>query len=54
MNDAPTTVVFGEEKPSDAKLIQAGVAGRGDGSFRVEWVTLPADALGRTHSATLP
>jgi len=51
MIDAPTTVLLVEDEPADARLIQAGLAGAGDGAFRVEWVTRLADALERLGRA---
>jgi diguanylate cyclase (GGDEF)-like protein/PAS domain S-box-containing protein len=47
MIDAPITVLLVEDAPADASLIQAGLAGAKDGSFRVEWVTRLDDALQR-------
>ena len=47
MIDDPITVLLVEDAPADASLIQAGLAGAKDGSFRVEWVTRLDDALQR-------
>jgi diguanylate cyclase (GGDEF)-like protein/PAS domain S-box-containing protein len=51
MIDTPITVLLVEDAPADAGLIQAGLAGAGDGAFRVEWVTRLADALERLGRA---
>jgi len=47
MNDAPTTVLLVEDARADACLIQSGLTGAQDGSFRVEWVRRLSDALAR-------
>ncbi len=47
MNDGPTTVLLVEDEPADARLIQSGLAGADDGSFRIEWVTRLVDARER-------
>jgi len=51
MIDTPITMLLVEDVPADASLIQAGLAGAKDGSFRVEWVTRLDDALQRLGRA---
>jgi len=47
MNDAPTLLLLIEDDPAEAGLIQASLAGAGDGSFQVEWAANVSDALAR-------
>lgn len=45
MNKAPISVLLVEDESAEAGLIRSGLAGAGDGAFRVEWVRQLADAL---------
>ncbi len=47
MSGVPITVLLVEAEPAAARLIQAGLGGAKDGSFRVEWVARLDDALER-------
>ena len=47
MTISPTTVLLIEDIAADAELIQAALAGKGDSSFRIEWVVSLTDALER-------
>ena len=47
MNGTPTTVLLVEDARADACLIQRGLTGAHDDSFRVEWVPRLSDALAR-------
>lgn len=50
MNDAGTTVLLVEDDPADARLIQAALAGAGQGRFQVASVERLVDALAQLRS----
>ncbi|OYY95757.1 MAG: diguanylate cyclase [Hydrogenophilales bacterium 28-61-23] len=53
MSDIPTTVLLVEGDAADANLIQAALAGAGERSFHVEWVTQLSAALEQLDRAAV-